>query len=149
MRYLILFAALLWADASYADDVRIRVDYTTSTYRVRPNPGPTTERRSIEMVMHPDSTIDDRYYTRGRHPVSGGAEQKLGATNKPVQYRVVNNHTISRKSKNIVITVTVTNNTCMANIVPTHGPSVEFEGTTGTLATYRDLKILGTSCIIQ
>jgi hypothetical protein len=56
MRYLILCAAVSWANTSYAD-VRIRVDLTLSSYRVRPNPGPKTSHSSIDMVMHSDTAL--------------------------------------------------------------------------------------------
>jgi len=152
MRYLILCAAVFWANASYAADVSIHVDMTLSSYRVRPSPGPKTSHSSVDMVMHSDSTVDDQYSGSGPHPVLRQTTRRLGATSQPLQYRVINSHTITRRSKILLITVAVTENSCSASVIPTHAPSEEYETVSselGTLAVFRDLRILSTSCTIR
>jgi len=146
MRFLILCAALLTPGLASANNIHIHVDYTFSEYRISPDPGQKTSQTGIDVVMHPDGSIEDSSHTAGRHPTDGSASHKMGDR----KFSVVNDHTITVRSKRAITTITVTGAACQATVnVTHHGEYAAGSTELGVKALYRDLRVVSTSCTIR
>jgi hypothetical protein len=100
MQFVPLLAALLTSGAALADntDIKIHVEYTTSAFRLRPKPGPERATTTLDIVLHPDGKVEDRFSEHGSHARKySSRDGKLGENKASLtQYRVVDESTVLR-----------------------------------------------------
>jgi hypothetical protein len=146
MRLLILCAALLVPQLAYANDIYIHVNYRVSEYRISPDPGQKTSSTGVDVVMHPDGSIEDSFHKGGHYPKDGATSHRMGDR----RFSVVNDHTISVRGKRMTTTITVTGTACEATVnVTDHGEYAANSTELGVRARYRDLRVVGASCTIR
>jgi hypothetical protein len=146
MRLLILCAALLVPQLAYANDIYIHVDYRLSEYRISPDPGQKTSSTAVDVVMHPDGSIENSFHTGGRYAKNGSTSHKLGDR----KFSVINEHTISVRGKRVITTIKVTGTACEATVkVTEHGEYAADSTELGVRARYRDLRVVSASCTIR
>jgi hypothetical protein len=161
MRHFLLCIALLSSDAAFAEnsDTNIHVEYVTSTYRVRPKPGPKTATTKFDIVLHANGKVDDSLVVQGPHPRKfGSKDRKLGENRASlVQYHILNESTILRTFDDGVLAGSMKielnkNKGCEATVTFTLNPTLkeyeDYSTELGTKAFYRDLKVLRTKCSI-
>ena len=153
------FVSLLFITSALAEDgdTNIHIVYKLDIYRVRPEPGQKKPTVTVDIVLHKDGRIEDRFFIAGPKPKPSNSKQRLGSKDSIVQYKVVDTNTISRTYDNGVlwqkITVKVDGKACNASIeYKLNSTLKEYEDYSvelGRMAVFQEPKVVSTQCGIE
>jgi hypothetical protein len=151
----LIFCLVLLPSFAFAEkrDTSIQVEFVQRSMRVRPSPTVKHGRVTINVILHPDGTVEEFQAEHGPHArVLPSDAKHLGAS-----YKVLNDHTIQRvyhvDDLTQTVTISVNGSSCSAGVeLAMAAGKHEFRAYStelGTDAYYTDATVEKVSCSIK